>query len=125
MPFGFIPDLVFGFVGIPTLSIEDKQRAFIRATKGMSQAAERWAQRAATGLTDEQLADALKYELGIFGGSSATDNCPALTYQGNGLKIWRAGKLPTTSQPSPRFKEPLPSPWPARCTASATRRTSN
>jgi hypothetical protein len=86
------------------LSIEDKRRAFIRATKGMSQAAERWAQRAASGLTDEQLAEALKYELGIFGGSIATDNCPALTYQGNGLKIWVSWEITNHVTTKPTFQ---------------------
>jgi hypothetical protein len=54
----------------------------------MCGAADRWKQRAGTGMTDEQLAEALKYELGIFGGSSSRGNCPDLMFQGSGLKIW-------------------------------------
>jgi hypothetical protein len=48
------------------LSTEDKRRAFIRATKGMSQSDERWAQRAASGLTDEQLVEAPQVRTGYF-----------------------------------------------------------
>src|SRR5689334_22898853 len=69
------------------LTAEDKRSAFVRATCSMSGAADRWKSRAATGLTDEQLHDALKFELGIFGGSTSHGNCPDLMFQGNGLKI--------------------------------------
>ena len=96
-------------------------RQIILKVTVMSQAAERWAQRAASGcLTDEQLAEALKYELGIFGGSSATDNGPALTYQGNGLKIWASWEITNHVTTKPTFQGVAPSPWPSRRMASAT-----
>jgi hypothetical protein len=44
----------------PPLSNEDLTKAFRRATSGFSGAAERWAARAHSGLTDEQLAEALE-----------------------------------------------------------------
>lgn len=38
-------------------------------------------------MTDEELAEALAFELGIFGGSEGP-NALSLTFQGAGLKIW-------------------------------------
>ncbi len=70
------------------LTAEERHRAFIRATRGFSGAAERWKERAAAGMTDDQLAEALKYELGIEGGASATDTVPAYWMKGAGLQIW-------------------------------------
>ena len=49
--------------------------------------AERWKERARTGLTDFQIQAALRYELGIMGGSGGPGQ-PSLAYQGSGLKIW-------------------------------------
>ncbi|GJL94926.1 MAG: hypothetical protein DHS20C05_13310 [Hyphococcus sp.] len=70
------------------LTETDKRNAFLAAVGSYQRSNERWLERQQTGLTDKQLEDALKYELGIFGGSSARDNCPSITYQGAGLKIW-------------------------------------
>ena len=70
-----------------SLTDADKRDAFLRATASMSGATQRWAERAARGLTDAELTEALAYELGIFGGSCGPDML-ALTYQGAGLKIW-------------------------------------
>jgi hypothetical protein len=86
------------------LTADDKRIAFLRATRSMSGAAGRWKQRAATGMTDEQLAEALRYELGIFGGSSAGKDCPALTYQGNGLKIWANWEIVNHVTTPPTFQ---------------------
>lgn len=69
------------------LTDADKREGFMRATASMSGAKQRWAERAARGLTDAELAEALAYELGIFGGSCGPEKL-ALTYQGAGLKIW-------------------------------------
>ncbi len=66
------------------LTEADKHAGFLRATASMSGAKQRWAAR---GLTDAELAEALAYELGIFGGSCGPEIL-ALTYQGAGLKIW-------------------------------------
>jgi hypothetical protein len=59
----------------------------MRATGGFSRSNERWAERAARGLTDAELAEALSFELGIFGGSCGPGMLH-LTFQGAGLKIW-------------------------------------
>lgn len=69
------------------LTEDDKRAAFIQSTTGFANAPERWKQRAATGLTDEQLAEALRFEIGIFGGASGPDRM-ATAHQGAGLKIW-------------------------------------
>ena len=62
------------------------------------------ATRRPRGLTDEQLAEALRYELGIFGGSSGYGDCPALTYQGAGLKIWAAWEFLNHVTTKPTFQ---------------------
>jgi len=66
----------------------DKRLAFIRTVHTTSGAKDRWQARAKTGLTDEELKRALAYELGIAGGCSGYDDCPAIAYQAAGLKIW-------------------------------------
>lgn len=69
------------------LTEADKREGFIRATGGFSGAKTRWADRAARDLNDAELAEALAYELGIFGGSCGPGMLH-LTFQGAGLKIW-------------------------------------
>lgn len=69
------------------LTEDDKRAAFVQATTGFANAVERWKQRAATGLTDEQLIEALRFEIGIFGGGSGPDRM-ATAHQGACLKIW-------------------------------------
>lgn len=86
------------------LSQADKLWAFRKATCSMQDATERWAQRAARGLTDDQLTEALRYELGILGGSSARADGPALTFQANGLKIWAAWEWPNHVTAKPLFQ---------------------
>lgn len=71
------------------LSQQDKLWAFRKATGGFARSQERWAERARAGLTDAQLEQALKYELGIFGGSGGPNEMDIM-YQGAGLKIWAA-----------------------------------
>lgn len=69
------------------LSEADRHAGFLRATGGFSRAKERWAERAARGLSDAELSDALAFELGIFGGSGGPGTLD-LTFQAAGLKIW-------------------------------------
>src|SRR5579863_1972375 len=52
----------------PPLKSEEIESAFRRATSGFAGGMERWAERAARGMTYEELAQALKHEIGIFGG---------------------------------------------------------
>lgn len=86
------------------LTREDKQSAFIAATSRYAEAYKRWAERAATGLSDVELIDALKYELGIAGGSSGYRDCPCIHYQGAGLKIWASWESFTPQRCEPIFK---------------------
>lgn len=69
------------------LTHDEKPWAFRRATNGFANAGERWKERARTGLSDDQLEEALRYELGIMGGSGGPGQ-PSLAYQSAGLKIW-------------------------------------
>lgn len=69
------------------LTEADKRDGFIRATNGFSAGKQRWAARAARGMSDAELAEALALELGIFGGSGGPGTLD-LTFQGAGLKIW-------------------------------------
>ncbi|OJU50107.1 MAG: hypothetical protein BGO03_09565 [Mesorhizobium sp. 61-13] len=69
------------------LTDADKREGFIRATGGFSGAKQRWAKRVERGMTADELAGALAFELGIFGGSGGPDQL-SLTFQGTGLKIW-------------------------------------
>lgn len=69
------------------LTDADRREGFMRATGGFLRSKERWAERAARGMTDAELAEALANELGIFGGSGGPGTLD-LTFQGAGLKIW-------------------------------------
>jgi hypothetical protein len=69
------------------LTREEKLWAFRRATGGFANAENRWRERARTGLSDAQLEEALRSELGIMGGSGGPAQ-PSLAFQGAGLKIW-------------------------------------
>ncbi len=69
------------------LSQSDIVEALRRATNSYQGAEERWQERARQGLTDEQLEEALAYELGTAGGSSGRDIL-SVEYSRSGLKIW-------------------------------------
>jgi hypothetical protein len=86
------------------LTPEDKRIAFMRATSGTEGAAERWRERAAKGMTGAQLADALKREMGVFGGSSPREGCPGVIFQGNGLRIWASWSIQNYVTERPVFQ---------------------
>lgn len=69
------------------LTDTERREGFIKATGGFSRSKERWAERAARGMSDAELAEAVAFELGIFGGSGGPGTLD-LTFQGAGLKIW-------------------------------------
>lgn len=85
------------------LTDADKREGFIRATGGFSGAKARWVERAARGLTDADLAEALAYELGIFGGSCGPGML-WLTFQGAGLKIWISWEIQNHVTTKPTFE---------------------
>ncbi len=74
------------------LTQDDVRNGFIRAVCSYSGARERWTERSSTGLTDEELKEALAYELGTAGGSGAK-GALHVNYQGAGLKIWIAWEI--------------------------------
>jgi len=86
------------------LTDTQKKNAFIRATTSMCDADIRWKERSATGLTDEKLSKALRYELGIAGGSSSFRNTPNVAYEGSGLKIWAGVKTVNPYMQNPIFE---------------------
>jgi len=94
----------FGDHAMAELSRTDKRNAFIAVTGNTENAKARWRQRSETGLTDDDLIDALRYELGIFGGSSKTESRPSITYQGAGLKIWAGWHTVNHCQEQPIFE---------------------
>lgn len=70
-----------------TLTHEEKLWVFRQATRSFADSGTRWAERAARGMTDAELEEALRYELGIMGGRGGPGE-PSIAYQGAGLKIW-------------------------------------
>ena len=92
---------------------------FRAATCGMAGAAARWRERAAKGMSDGELAKALAYEIGIFGGSSSADGV-SLTYQAAGLKIWIRWEIENTHEQPPTFQGGRQWQWPVSCTGSRT-----
>lgn len=87
------------------LVIGEAQRiaGFGKATCGVAGAVNRWKERAAKGMSDAELAAALAYEIGIFGGSGGPDGL-CLTYQAAGLKIWISWEIQNTHEQSPIFQ---------------------
>lgn len=84
------------------LTEADRREGFIRATGGFSGAKARWTARAARGMTDAELAEALAFELGIFGGSCGPGSLH-LTFQGAGLKIWISWEIHNHVTTKPTF----------------------
>ncbi|MBZ9944506.1 hypothetical protein LB533_25765 [Mesorhizobium sp. BR1-1-13] len=84
------------------LTEADRIAGFRRATCSMAGARERWRERARTGLSNQEPAEALAYELGIFGGCGGPD-CLSLTYKGAGLKIWISWETHNSYQMKPTF----------------------
>tara|TARA_R110002072_G_scaffold187268_1_gene344049 strand:- start:361 stop:714 length:354 start_codon:yes stop_codon:yes gene_type:complete len=66
---------------------EEKRGVFLRAVHSYSGSKERWEKRSENPMSDEELQEALKYELGTFGGGGCRDSI-SIAYQGCGLKIW-------------------------------------
>lgn len=81
----------------------DKRHGFLRATGGFSGSKARWVERAARGMSDAELAEALADEIGIFGGSCGPGEL-WLTYQGSGLKIWIAWESGNHVATKPTFE---------------------
>ncbi|MGH6837490.1 MAG: hypothetical protein ACREDT_01550 [Methylocella sp.] len=85
------------------LTEADRIAGFKRATGGFAGAGQRWKERAARGMTDAELAEALAWELGIMGGSAGPGSL-SLHHQGAGLKIWISWDIRNTHQCKPAFE---------------------
>jgi hypothetical protein len=81
----------------------DRIAGFRKATCGMAGAAARWQERAAKSMNDDDLAKALAYEIGAFGGSGGPDSL-CLTYQAAGLKIWIGWEIGNTHEQPPTIQ---------------------
>lgn len=87
------------------LTEEDRKTAFLRALTSTQGAKERWQERAETGLNDQDLHDALRYELGIAGGSGCRDSISiSIAYEGAGLKIWASWQSVNACIDTPIFE---------------------
>lgn len=89
--------------GQKPLTDKDKYRGFRRAVTSFSGAAERWQERASTGMTNADLHEALRQELGIAGGSGGRDSL-RVSYEGSGLKVWVSWMSHNTYIDEPTFQ---------------------
>ncbi len=83
------------------LTSNDRKSAFISAVTSFANARTRWETRSKSGLTDGELSAAIRYELGIAGGSSQSMGHPSVAYQGSGLKIWASWGFPNSCLDKP------------------------
>ncbi|MGO6851638.1 hypothetical protein ACCS68_14680 [Rhizobium beringeri] len=82
---------------------EHAEYCFRRAVCSMAGAKERWAARAERPMSDAELAEALRYEIGEFGGGGGPDTVD-YAYQKSGLKIWGGWKWPNPHTTKPLFQ---------------------
>lgn len=75
------------------LTEPDKLFVFIRCTQAMSGAAKRWAERARKPMTDDELHNALAFEIGDCGGGGSPDG-PDYHYRASGLRLWGGWTYP-------------------------------
>ena len=85
------------------LTEQDKETAFVQATSHMIDTLRKRPGGLASGMTDDELSDALRLHLGIMGGRSGPD-CISLAYQGAGLKIWASWDWPNMHTDKPLFE---------------------
>lgn len=85
------------------LTESDKQQSLRRALTCTQGAEARWLDRAITGLNDADLAKAVRYELGICGGSGCRDSID-IHYEGAGFKVWAAWECFNPYQTEPIFQ---------------------
>lgn len=81
------------------LTIAERMTAFRTATSSLP----RWyAEQVTTGMTDEELGDALGRVLGIWGGSCGP-GAPDVSFQGSGLRIWASWEIRSHRGDKPLF----------------------
>ena len=81
------------------LTEADKEIVFRKATGGLLR---KYGVAVEEGMTDAELAAALKTVFGIFGGSGGPDQL-SIAYAGAGLRIWGAWHAVNTVQDTPLF----------------------
>jgi hypothetical protein len=108
------------------LAVGEAERiaGFRRATCGMAGASTRWKELAAKGMSDAELAAALAYEIGNFGGSGGPDGL-WLIYQAAASKSGSAGRFKTRTNSRRSCRARRPSPWRGASTGSGIRRISS
>lgn len=62
-----------------------------------------WIELAQTGAEDDELAITLERMIGIEGGTSARDHCPATWYRAAGLRIWASWEMVFPHRERPIF----------------------
>ena len=83
-----------------SLTEADKDIIFRKATATF---AKRYASHFVAGMRDDDLAEALKDSLGIFGGSGGPGG-PSIAYTGSGLRIWGGWNVINHVQEKPVFE---------------------
>jgi hypothetical protein len=87
------------------LTEDDKRKGFLRATNRMEGSEKRWQERAATGVTDDHLEQALAYEMGEEGAGSSWGDIPAYYTKRAGLRIWLHWDFASPFGQKPAFKD--------------------
>ena len=98
-----VPFIRKGNFKMQQLTNEEKQQSLKRALTCTGGALDRWSARAATGLNDADMAKAVRYELGICGGSGCS-NSIHIHYEGAGLKVWAAWEIFIPQSEEPIFQ---------------------
>ena len=81
------------------LSEADRVMIFKLATASLPK---RYGEAIKTGMSDEELSNALQSVLGIFGGSGGPDR-PSISFAGSGLRIWGAWHIVNHVSEKPLF----------------------
>ena len=102
------------------LTEQDRRDAFTKATSGFSNARHRWQERFETGLTDQELAEALRLGAGHHGRQRRPRLPSASPIRARASKSGPHGKASTSSRTSRFSRAARPLPWPATSTAFGT-----
>ncbi|NOX52013.1 MAG: hypothetical protein GXP16_15980 [Gammaproteobacteria bacterium] len=81
------------------LTQDEWELAFLKATASFPR---QYADQIVTGMSDDELSQALQATLGIFGGSGGPDQL-SITYQGSGLRIWASWHVHNHVSEKPLF----------------------
>jgi hypothetical protein len=85
------------------LTDADRIEAFRLATTGFESAAERWEAAAKRGVNDDEPAEMLRFEIGIFGCRSSQEGLN-VEFQGAALRIWATWESTARTKYPPIFQ---------------------